>query len=326
MKKSLALLIFPFLFCFPGCEANRSGDGSVKKGGEAQPAKEGPKGEAERPAGEQPAESESSASKEGSHPAPEEAATALVEGVVASLGRGAYSEFREFTCLGMGKEAFKNFENGIRDSKVTRVWDGATDDFVAGMEDRLESSFKKTLQTGERLPGWAWGEAELKKVEFEGGDVTALLSCQNREIMLVLDDCFHTPQGLLMFDAMRHGEVPNPARLQRKGNFPKLSPFTEVSCHEAEVLVTLSGKRYELISIDGLSTPDMVEFCRKTYGGAWEKRFSEDLVEVMAGMGKPAGVTVKLVVRDIGGEDLLTVPEAPMTAENRRAVWDNRHQ
>ena len=102
MKKNLALLVFPFLFCCPGCEGNRSGDGS---------------------------------GKEGSHPAPEEAATALVEGVVASLGRGAYSEFRELTCLGMEKEAFKNFRNGIRDSKVTRVWDGVRDDFVAGMED-----------------------------------------------------------------------------------------------------------------------------------------------------------------------------------------------
>ena len=115
-----------------------------------------------------------------------------------------------------------------------------------------------------------------------------------------------------------------PQKRIEEAPFAKLSPFTEVACDEAKALVTFSGKRYELVSIDGLTTKHIIEFCVKTYSDRWEKRFAEDLVEVMSGMGKQAGITVNLVLKELDSNNAIRVPDAPMTADNRRAVWKNR--
>lgn len=106
--------------------------------------------------------------------------------------------------------------------------------------------------------------------------------------------------------------------------FPKLSPFTQVSCHDDNVVVVFSGKRYELISIDELPATQIFEFCQKTYAARWEKRFAEDLVEVLSGMGKTVGSSVNLVLKDLDTEKVIKVSDAPMTTENRRSVWKNR--
>ena len=121
--------------------------------------------------------------------------------------------------------------------------------------------------------------------------------------------------------------APNNSPLEPKPSeapFAKLSPFTEVSCDEDKALVTFSGKRYELVSVDGLATKQIIEFCLKTYSDRWEKRFAEDLVEVMSGMGEQAGSAVNLVLRELDTNNVITVSDAPMTADNRRAVWENR--
>ena len=107
--------------------------------------------------------------------------------------------------------------------------------------------------------------------------------------------------------------------------FPKLSPFTQVSCHDDNAVVVFSGKRYELISIDGLQAIQILEFCHKTYAARWEKRFAEDLVEVLSGMGKTVGNSVDLVLKDLDTDEVIKVSDAPMTTENRRSVWKNRH-
>ncbi len=107
--------------------------------------------------------------------------------------------------------------------------------------------------------------------------------------------------------------------------FPKLSPFTQVSCHDDNAVVVFSGKRYELISIDGLPAMQILEFCHKTYAARWEKRFAEDLVEVLSGMGKTVGSSVNLVLKNLDTDKVIKVSDAPMTTENRRSVWKNRH-
>ena len=108
-------------------------------------------------------------------------------------------------------------------------------------------------------------------------------------------------------------------------SFPKLSPFTKVSCHDDNAVVVFSGKRYELISIDELPAMQILEFCHKTYAARWEKRFAEDLVEVLSGMGKTVGSSVNLVLKDLETDKVIRVSDAPMTTENRRSVWKNRH-
>ena len=115
-----------------------------------------------------------------------------------------------------------------------------------------------------------------------------------------------------------------PQKRIEEAPFAKLSPFTEVACDEDKALVTFSGKRYELVSIDGLATKQILDFCRKTYSVRWEKRFAEDLVEVMSGMGEKVGSSVNLVLKELDTNKAITIPDAPMTADNRRAVRESR--
>jgi hypothetical protein len=68
---------------------------------------------------------------------------------------------------------------------------------------------------------------------------------------------------------------------------------------------------YQLISINGQSVAEVLEFCPRTYRSWWEKRFTEDLVEVLAAIGHPMtpGKTVTLLLKDpASGRLTTTVP------------------
>ena len=137
------------------------------------------------------------------------------------------------------------------------------------------------------------------------------------------------PLVLIRIDEMEAKErieklIGLPQKRIEEAPFAKLSPFTEVACDEDKALVTFSGKRYELVSIDGLATKQILDFCRKTYSVRWEKRFAEDLVEVMSGMGEKVGSSVNLVLKELDTNKAITIPHAPMTADNRRAVRESR--
>ena len=270
-----------------------------------------------------------------------ERANALVKGIVSSVSAEDFQQFRKLTCLGMGKEAFKAFMVQSGDRKVLRVWDSAADDFVPGLENKMKASFDAVIDAGNPSPGWDWDwtKATIKEVMLDQGDVKAVLSFGDRVLGLHVDDIFDTPNGLLTFDGLnvlgkglskelnKNREAERGKGVEQDGQprkFKKLSPFTKVSCTEHKALVTYSGKEYELMSIDDLDTKQILEFCKKTYSGIWEKRFAEDLVEVMSGMGKEPGISVKLTLKDLAADKIITVNEAPMTEANRLAVWKGR--
>ena len=103
----------------------------------------------------------------------------------------------------------------------------------------------------------------------------------------------------------------------------RLSPFTRVRCLDGDsVEVMFDNKTYELVSIDGLPTPKILQSARTQFGGLWEKRFVEDIVEVLGGMGHAPGDAVELVLRDPKSGALRKVERAPLTAENRRKVYE----
>lgn len=105
-------------------------------------------------------------------------------------------------------------------------------------------------------------------------------------------------------------------------DWARLSPFTQVRCLDGDkVKVEYDGKSYELLSIDDFPTADILKFSRKQFGERWEKRFVEDIVEVLAGMGKPPGTNVKLSLRDPKTAKTRTVDRAPLTSENRTQVY-----
>jgi hypothetical protein len=102
----------------------------------------------------------------------------------------------------------------------------------------------------------------------------------------------------------------------------RVSPFTRVEISGDDARVVYDGVAHELISIEQLPTPEILAFCRKTYGRNADERFAADIVEVLAAMGKRPGQTVHLVLRDPKTRELTTVERAPLTAENRKAVMD----
>jgi hypothetical protein len=105
---------------------------------------------------------------------------------------------------------------------------------------------------------------------------------------------------------------------------PKLAPFSAVRWKGEEAEVEVSGRWYALRAVAGVSLEDLVAHARTTYGDKWEKRVEEDLVEVLAGMGQRPGVTVTLRVRDLETGTETTLPDVPMTKENRRRLRDAR--
>jgi hypothetical protein len=108
-------------------------------------------------------------------------------------------------------------------------------------------------------------------------------------------------------------------------DWARVSPFTKVDIAADTVRVEYDGKMYDLVSIDGLTTEQMLGFCRKTYRDRGEDRFADDLVEVMDAMGKRPADSVKLVLRDAETKQELTIDRAPLTKENRQKVFRTRH-
>ena len=106
-----------------------------------------------------------------------------------------------------------------------------------------------------------------------------------------------------------------------------LSPFTAVKPQPDSAIVRFENRDYGLVSINDQSAGQLLSFCRRKYRDWWEKRFTEDLVEVLADMGHPmtSDKTVKLVLKDSASRGV-TIERAPMTAENRRAAYLFRQQ
>jgi hypothetical protein len=99
--------------------------------------------------------------------------------------------------------------------------------------------------------------------------------------------------------------------------YPKLSPYPAIRWNPE---VQIDGKWLILRSIDGLTVEEIIAFAAREHESRWQKRFEEDLVQVLSEMGRVPGNSVTLVVRDpeVGKEQVLT--DVALTAENRQAV------
>lgn len=98
------------------------------------------------------------------------------------------------------------------------------------------------------------------------------------------------------------------------------SPFAAVRWQESQPEVKVGDEWFKLVSLDGLPASEIVTFSRRTYPDLWQKRFEEDLVEVLTGMGHEPGETVRLVVMPEGSQETQTLEGVPMTTANRRAI------
>jgi len=105
-----------------------------------------------------------------------------------------------------------------------------------------------------------------------------------------------------------------------------LSPFTKVRFDGDKVLVTYSGAEYELAVINGVTTPELLAFCRTQYQYSWQIRVAEDLVVVLDEMKHPVNAerTVSLTLIDARTGAQRKIEHAAMTAENRKEIYNAR--
>jgi hypothetical protein len=108
--------------------------------------------------------------------------------------------------------------------------------------------------------------------------------------------------------------------------YPKLAPFSAVRWKGATPEVKVKGVWYELLAIDGTEAKEIVKFCKDKEEKLWQKRFEEDLVEMMARMGHEPGEKVTLKLRDLKTGEAEVLEDVPNTHENRQAIWRARHQ
>ena len=69
-----------------------------------------------------------------------------------------------------------------------------------------------------------------------------------------------------------------------------LSPRCDGSSPNRRVKV--GDEWFKLVSLDEIPASEIVAFSQRTYGNKWQKRFEEDLVELLTRMGHPPQDTV----------------------------------
>ena len=98
----------------------------------------------------------------------------------------------------------------------------------------------------------------------------------------------------------------------------KASPFTAVKWENEKTIVRFDNEWYTLEKLDKYSTKELLDFCKLQFGDKWQKRFSEDLVDVLKEMGSPPEEKVKLVLSN--GKEVKNVI-GTYTFENRQKVF-----
>ena len=96
---------------------------------------------------------------------------------------------------------------------------------------------------------------------------------------------------------------PASRELLQKADYPKHAPFTGVRWEEDKPVVKIGEEWFKLVSLDGIAAGDIVAFSRQTYADKWQKRFEEDLVELLTRMGHEPKDSVRLVVSPLASPD-----------------------
>ncbi|MGI9471993.1 MAG: serine/threonine protein kinase [Rubripirellula sp.] len=105
---------------------------------------------------------------------------------------------------------------------------------------------------------------------------------------------------------------------------PKLSPFTDIRFEDEDIYVTFNGQERKLLELDGIKVEDIVRSAQRQFGVKWQKRISEDLVEVLWGMNHKPEDTVQLRLLDPETDEELLVEKAPLTKRNRSEIYLRR--
>lgn len=102
--------------------------------------------------------------------------------------------------------------------------------------------------------------------------------------------------------------------------YAKLAPYSAVRWEQQQPFVKIDKQWHELVSLNDVPVTEIVAFCEKTYGGRWQKRFEEDLVEVLTRMKQPPEEIVKLELQAMNSKKTQVMKAVAMTAANRAAI------
>ncbi len=105
-------------------------------------------------------------------------------------------------------------------------------------------------------------------------------------------------------------------------DYPKVSPFAAVRWDEAQPEVKVDGEWVRLVLLNNIPASKIVAYSQETYEDMWQKRFEEDLVELLTRMGRPPQDTVTLTVQSLTSAEVRILRDVPMTTANRRAIRD----
>ena len=99
----------------------------------------------------------------------------------------------------------------------------------------------------------------------------------------------------------------------------KSSPFTAVKWDGDSPQVQFEGEWFLFESLDGITSEQILSHAKEKHGNRWQKRFSEDLVEILGEMGHQPKTEVTLVLSQ-GGTTM--TKNGIMSEDNRRSVWN----
>lgn len=97
----------------------------------------------------------------------------------------------------------------------------------------------------------------------------------------------------------------------------KASPFTAVKWEKEQPIVQFDNEWYHFERLDHFGKDELLDFCKKQFGSKWQKRFAEDLVEVLREIGYQPLVKVKLQLSKHG---ISSTYIGTFTGENRNSL------
>ena len=98
------------------------------------------------------------------------------------------------------------------------------------------------------------------------------------------------------------------------------SPFDGLRWADSVPEVKIEQEWYRVDSIAGHDCVEILEYCERTYGRKARKRFAEDLIDVMAGLGTEVGDTVDVVAIDLDSNEKVPFTGLKVTREKRQAI------
>lgn len=154
-------------------------------------------------------------------------------------------------------------------------------------------------------------EQDGDKVTYKSANVTFDQSGHYR-VRLILDDSSKT---LRLITTAIPKDEPAEARIG------KVSPFYAVRWRDSEPDVQIDGQSdgewLKLVALNDIPAAEIVAFSRRTYGERFQKRFEEDLVDVLHGMKHPPRDEVSLTVQSLQTMKISIRKNVPMTSDNR---------